>query len=85
MLASLGGMTLLTDGFRQPNQKVLERGDIYVFTTPEHLGCFSDRGGTRSQPSSGVDSGSTSRGWLLSEIISLVLANPRGVTRGRRV
>lgn len=85
MLASLGGMTLLTDGFRQPNQKVLDRGDFYVFTTPEHLGCFSDRGGIRSQPSSGVDSGSTSRGWLLSEIISLVLANPRGVVKGKKI
>ncbi len=84
-LGTLVGMALLTDGFRQPNQKVLNRGEIYVLSTPEHHGCYSDRGGVRSEPTTGADSGNTSRGWLLSEILSWTLANPRSVSKGRRV
>ena len=84
-LGTLVGLTLLTDGFRQPNQKVLNRGEIYVLSTPEHHGCFSDRGGVRSEPTTGADSGNTSRGWLMSEILSLTLANPRSVSKGRRI
>jgi hypothetical protein len=84
-LGTLVGLTLLTDGFRQPNQKVLNRGEIYVLSTPEHHGCYSDRGGVRSEPTSGADSGSTARGWLMSEIISWTLANPRSVSKGRRI
>lgn len=84
-LGTLVGLNLLTDGFRQPNQKVLNRGEIYVLSTPEHLACYSERGGVRSDPTSGADQGSTSRGWLLSEVLSLTLANPRGVSKGRRV
>ena len=84
-LGTLVGLTLLTDGFRQPNQKVLNRGEIYVISTPEHHGCYSDRGGVRSEPTSGADSGSTARGWLMNEILSLTLANPRSVSKGRRI
>lgn len=84
-LGTLVGLTLLTDGFRQPNQKVLNRGEIYVLSTPEHHGCYSDRGGVRSEPTTGADNGNTSRGWLMSEILSWTLANPRSVSKGRRV
>ena len=84
-LGTLVGLTLLTDGFRQPNQKVLNRGEIYVVSTPEHHGCYSDRGGVRSEPTTGADTGSTSRGWLMSELLSFTLANPRSVSKGRRV
>lgn len=84
-LGTLVGLSLLTDGFRQPNQKVLNRGEIYVLSTPEHHGCYSDRGGVRSEPTTGADSGNTSRGWLMSEILSWTLANPRSVSKGKRV
>lgn len=84
-LGTLVGLTLLTDGFRQPNQKVLNRGEIYVVSTPEHHACFSDRGGVRSEPTTGADSGNTSRGWLLSEVLSFTLANPRSVSKGKRI
>lgn len=84
-LGTLVGLTLLTDGFRQPNQKVLERGEIYVVATPEHHACYSDRGGVRSEPTSGADTGSTTRGWLLSELLSFTLANPRSVSKGKRI
>lgn len=84
-LGTLVGLNLMTDGFRQPNQKVLNRGEIYVLATPEHLACYSERGGVRSDPTSGADQGSTSRGWLMSQVLSITLANPRGVSKGRRI
>ena len=84
-LGTLVGMSLLTDGFRQPNQKVLNRGELYVVSTPEHHGCYSDRGGVRSEPTTGADNGNTSRGWLLSELLSWTLANSRSVSKGKRI
>jgi hypothetical protein len=84
-LGTLIGMSLLTDAFRQPNQKVLNRGEIYVVASPENHAAYTDRGGVRSTPTSGADNGSTTRGWLMSEMLSFVLANPRSVSKGRRV
>jgi len=84
-LGTLIGMSLLTDAFRQPNQKVLDRGEIYVVSSPENHAAYTDRGGVRSTPTSGADNGSTTRGWLMSEMFSFLLANPRSVSKGRRV
>lgn len=84
-LGTLIGMNLLTDAFRQPNQKVLNRGEIYVVSSPENHAAYTDRGGVRSTPTSGADNGSTTRGWLMSEMFSFLLANPRSVSKGQRV
>lgn len=84
-LGTLIGMSLLTDAFRQPNQKVLNRGEIYVVSSPENHGAYTDRGGVRSTPTSGADQGTTTKGWLLSELLSLIIANPRSVSVGKRV
>lgn len=84
-LGTLVGLTLLTDAFRQPTQKVLNRGEIYVVGSPENHGAYTDRGGVRSTPTSGADMGNTTKGWLLSEMFSFVLANPRSIAKGQRV
>ena len=83
-LGTLVGLELITDGFRQHNQRVLQRGDLYVVADPEYHAAYTDRGGIRSTPTSGADQGNTSKGWLLSEILSFVLANPRSVSKGKR-
>ena len=84
-LGTLAGLNLVTDAFRQPNQKVLARGELYVVATPENHAAYTDRGGIRATPTSGADMGNTTRGWLLSEMLSFVLANPRSVSKGRRI
>jgi hypothetical protein len=84
-LGTLIGMTLITDAYRQQNQKVLNRGEIYVIASPENHAAYTDRGGLTSTPTSGADQGNTSRGWLLSEIFSFTLANARSVSKGQRV
>ena len=45
MLGTLYGMTVLTDGTREPRQKVLDAGEIYFVSSPEFVGEYSDRGG----------------------------------------
>jgi hypothetical protein len=84
-LGTLVGMTLITDAFRQPNQKVLSAGEIYVVASPENTGAYSTRGGVRSEPASNSFEGSTSRGWLMSEPFSLVVTNSRAIVKGKRV
>ena len=84
-LGVLLGMQLITDAFRQPNQKVLSRGEIYIVSAPENSSAYTDRGGVRSTPTTGADSGNTSRGWLLSEPFSYILANPRSIAKAQRL
>ena len=84
-LGTLVGLTLLTDGFRQPNQKVLNPGEIYIVSDASNHAAYTTRGGIRSQPTSGADQGSTNRGWLMSEPFSFILANARSVAKGSRI
>ncbi len=84
-LGTLVGLNLVTDAFRNPNQKVLNRGEIYVVSAPEHHAAYTDRGGVRSTPTDGANQGNTTKGWLLSEMFSFVLANPRSVAKAQRI
>ncbi len=84
-IATLVGLTIITDAFRQENQKVLNKGEIYIISAPENHASYTDRGGVRSTPTTGADFGNTSRGWLLSEPFSFVMANPRSVSKGVRL
>lgn len=83
-LGTLLGMPITTDGFRPPEQKVLNEGEIYVFSTPEYLGAMTDRGGVVPTPLSGPVHGRSTRGWYLQELFSLGLANTRAVAKGAR-
>lgn len=84
-VGTLFGMELMTDGFRPENQRVLDRGDLYVVSDRENHGAMGVRGGIESLPTDGSNTGDTSRGWLLSEILSFILANPRSVAAAKRV
>lgn len=84
-IGTLVGMEIITDAFRQPNQKVLAPGEIYVVSDPINHGAYSTRGGIQSTPTSGADAGNSTRGWFMVEPFSLVLANVRSVVKGKRV
>lgn len=84
-LGTLIGMTLITDAFRQPNQKVLEPGDIYVVASPENHGAHTTRGGIRSTPTHGANQGNSTKGWFFNSPFSMVIANGRSVAKGKRV
>lgn len=79
------GLELMTDGFRPENQVVLGRGEIYVVSDAENHGTMGSRGGIESIPTDGANQGETTKGWLLSEIMSLVLPNARSVAKARRI
>jgi hypothetical protein len=83
-LATLLGMDLSTDGFRDPTQRVLPRGAMFTYATPEYLGAYSTRGAPTAEPTTGVNEGNTDKGWLVSEILSFVLANCRSVSLAQR-
>lgn len=84
-LGTLVGLELLTDAFRQPNLKVLNPGEIYVISDKENHAAYSTRGGVRSTPTDGADSGNSTKGWFMSEFFSFVLPNARSVAKGVRV
>ena len=84
-LGTLVGMNLITDAFRQPQLKVLNRGELYILAAPENHASYTDRGGVRSTPTDGANLGQTNKGFLLSELFSFVLANARSISKGQRV
>lgn len=84
VLGTLLGMTIISDAFRHPQHKVLERGEMYVISDPINHGQYTDRNGIDVQPIDGTHENIPGRGWFLTETISLVIANTRSVARGRR-
>jgi len=83
-LGTLLGLDLVTDGFRAPEHRVLNDGELYVVGDQDYHAMYTTRGGTQSQPTSGANQGNTDRGWLLSSVISFTLANVRSVAKAQR-
>lgn len=83
-LGTLLGMELITDGFRAPEHRVLQNGELYVVADQDYHAMYTTRGGTQSTPTSGANAGNTDRGWLLSSTFSFTLANVRSVAKAQR-
>ena len=83
-LSTMQGLEILTDGFRPAEQRVLEKGEMYVVADAEYHAVYSNRGGAVAQPTSGVNDGSTDKGWLVSQLFSLTLPNARTVAKAKR-
>ena len=75
------GIQLVTDAYRVPQQKVLNQGDIYLLTSPEFLGAYTDRGPVTANEvnASSAGHGVPARGWHIWEMLSMTVANSRGV------
>lgn len=83
-LGNIYGMGVSTDGFRPPEQKVLEPGELYVTSSPEYHGAITTRGGIVPTPLNGPVNSRTTRGWFMSELISFMITNGRSVAKGVR-
>lgn len=85
-IGQLLGMTMVTDAYRVPQQKVLNAGDIYLLTRPEYLGAYTDRGPVVANEvnASASGHGVPARGWHLYETMSMTVANSRGVVYATR-
>lgn len=84
-VATVFGLEIMTDGFRPSNQVVLKDSEVYVLSEPEYHATMGSRGGIESTPTDGANQGETTKGWLLSEIMSFILPNPRSVSKLERI
>ncbi len=85
VLGNLLGMRITTDGFRDPNQRVVAANEGYFLTDPSNLGAYTDRDGIRTRPVDSYPDGVPARGWQFSELIATGILNTRGVVKIRRV
>jgi hypothetical protein len=83
-LGTVLGQTLMTDGFREEGLRVIDRGEVFVMTTPQFLGTYTDRGPVQSEPQNGYADGVPAKGWFMKEHVSITLANAKGVVRAKR-
>jgi len=84
MLGEMYGMTIVSDAYRHPEQKVLNQGELFAIGDPVNHGQYTDRGGITSQPTDITTEKIPGRGWAFSELMSMVVANPRSVAYGIR-
>lgn len=80
-VGSINGAQLLTDAYREPNQKVLNPNETYYFSVEDFVGEYTDRGGVESTPIGVAETGVAGLGWHLVESLSLGLVNHRGVAK----
>lgn len=85
VLGTLLGMRVTTDGFRDPNQRVVAANEGYILTDAINLGAYTDRDGVQAQPQDNYPDGVPGRGWSFYELISTAIVNPRGIVKFRRV
>jgi hypothetical protein len=83
-LGTVYGMDIISDAFRHPFHKVLNRGEFYVVGDAVNHGTMSDRGGVESTPTDISTERTPGRGWVLLETISMVIANSRSIAKGIR-
>jgi hypothetical protein len=78
------GMSIYSDAYRHPEHKVLDRGESWIVGDPINHGVYTDRGGVTSQPIDITTEKVPGRGWVFSELMSMVIANSRSVARAIR-
>ena len=80
-LGTLLGMAITTDGFRDPQQKVVAANTMYLLSEPINLGAYTDRGPVKSVPQDQYADGIPGRGWFFSELLSTTVTNPRAIVK----
>jgi len=83
-LAYVHGVPMVSDHFRHEQHKVLNAGDVYMFGSPNQVGQYTDRDGIVSQAIDVTHEKVPGRGWVMSELLSMVIANSRAIARGNR-
>lgn len=83
-LGTIFGMEVISDSYRHPQHKVLSRGEMYVIGDATNHGQYTDRGGVDSKPIDETHEKIPGAGWVLTEDMSMVIANARSVAKGIR-
>ncbi len=84
-LATLYGLTLISEAYRHPEHKVLSEGEFIIVSDPITHGAYSDRGGIDSQPLDQISERVPGKGWLLSQSWAAAIANARSVATAVRL
>lgn len=84
-LGSILGLSIITDGYREPVLKVLEQGEAFVTSSPLFNGVYTDRGPVISTPIDGLQQNRNTKGWNLYEIISATFANAKAVATAKKI
>lgn len=84
-LGTLYGMTLISEAYRHPEHKVLNKGEMFAVADPITHGAFSDRGGINASPIDTLNEKVHGRGWIIDESVALSVANSRSVSCAVRV
>lgn len=83
-LGRIGGVEIITDGWRNKRFQVLNQGEIYMLSHPKTLGMILQLDQLDVQSTNGFNLGQTWKGWLMTQMESIVLPNPYGIIRGQR-
>lgn len=84
-IGNLLGAEIETDGYLDPEQHVLESGEIYALTEPKNLGGISDLGEIEATPVDGANRGVNGKGLFISEIMAMLVYNFKGIAKTKVV
>ncbi|QJT71112.1 putative major capsid protein [Vibrio phage vB_VcorM_GR11A] len=83
-LGNIYGLEVVSDQFRHEAHKVLEAGEMYILSSPEYHGQFTDRDGLDVRPIDDTHENVPGRGWVMTEQLSMAIVNARTVAKARR-
>lgn len=83
-LGTLLGLDIRTDAYRHPQLQVLSAGEFYIIGPPEMHGTYTDRGPVVADELTTAIQRTPGRGWIMHELMSMVLHNPRSLVKGVR-
>ena len=83
-LGKLMGVEIITDGYRLPQLKGLDQGQIYMTSSPATLGVISQLGDLNVKPIDQYSIGNAKRGWYMSQTEAMALVNPKAIIRGQK-
>lgn len=83
-LGQIYGAEMLTDGFRPPEQRVLNNGELYAVGQDHLHGAITSREGVVPTPINGAIRNRATRGWFMEELFSLSITNARSVAKAIR-
>ena len=83
-LGTLLGLDIRSDAYRHPQLQVLNAGEFYIIGPPEMHGTYTDRGPVTADELTTAHQRTPGRGWIMHELMSMVLHNPRSLVKGVR-
>lgn len=81
-LGDILGVSIHSDAFRDPNQKVLLDGEIYMCGAPQMLGAITQRSELSAEPIDKFNVAQPYRGWYMYCCEGMAMVNSRAIAKG---